>query len=103
MLLNYHHFESDLAPFQYLEKGFARLKQAVEWCDRHGSANQHDQDKRIIHSSRPSAWGRRAYKIFGCGFYTVLMAEVERYAGSLIDLPGSKLHAGSMKNLNIQH
>jgi len=34
--LNYRHFESDLAPFQYLEKGFARLSQAVEWCGMHG-------------------------------------------------------------------
>jgi endoglucanase len=34
--LNYRHFESDLAPFQYLEKGFARLAQAVEWCGQHG-------------------------------------------------------------------
>ena len=34
--LNYRHFESDLAPFQYLEQGFARLHQAVEWCGRHG-------------------------------------------------------------------
>ena len=34
--LNYRHFESDRAPFQYLEKGFARLDQAVKWCGRHG-------------------------------------------------------------------
>jgi endoglucanase len=34
--LNYRHFESDQAPFQYLEKGFARLDQAVEACGRHG-------------------------------------------------------------------
>jgi len=33
---NYRHFESDGAPFEYLERGFARLSQAVEWCGRHG-------------------------------------------------------------------
>lgn len=33
--LNYRHFERDDAPFQYLEKGFARLNQALEWCARH--------------------------------------------------------------------
>jgi endoglucanase len=36
LALNYRHFESDLAPYQYLEKGFARLAQAVEWCGQHG-------------------------------------------------------------------
>lgn len=34
--VNYRHFERDDAPFQYLQKGFARLDQAVEWCARHG-------------------------------------------------------------------
>jgi endoglucanase len=34
--LNYRHFESDLAPFEYIEKGFSRLQQAVEWCGKHG-------------------------------------------------------------------
>ena len=34
--LNYRHFESDAAPFTYLESGFARLDQAVNWCTRHG-------------------------------------------------------------------
>jgi aryl-phospho-beta-D-glucosidase BglC (GH1 family) len=33
---NYRHFESEQAPFQYLESGFARLARAVEWCGRHG-------------------------------------------------------------------
>jgi endoglucanase len=36
LALNYRHFENDLAPFHYLEKGFTRLDQAVEWCGRHG-------------------------------------------------------------------
>jgi endoglucanase len=36
LALNYRHFENDLAPFQYLEKGFARLDQALEWCGRNG-------------------------------------------------------------------
>ncbi len=34
--LNYRHFESDLAPFEYLEKGFDRLDQAIGWCGHHG-------------------------------------------------------------------
>lgn len=34
--VNYRHFERDDAPFQYLEKGFARLDHAVEWCEKHG-------------------------------------------------------------------
>ncbi len=34
--MNYRHFERDDAPFTYLESGFARLAQAVEWCSRHG-------------------------------------------------------------------
>ena len=33
--LNYRHFESDAQPFHYLEAGFARLNQVVEWCTRH--------------------------------------------------------------------
>jgi endoglucanase len=33
--LNYRHFESDLAPFEYLESGFARLDQALNWCEKH--------------------------------------------------------------------
>jgi hypothetical protein len=33
--LNYRHFESDSAPFQYCEKGFARLHQVIEWCRKH--------------------------------------------------------------------
>jgi endoglucanase len=33
---NYRHFESDQAPFEYLEQGFARLHQAVRWCEAHG-------------------------------------------------------------------
>ena len=34
--VNYRHFERDDAPFQYLEKGFARLDQAIDWCAKHG-------------------------------------------------------------------
>ncbi len=34
--LNYRHFESDAAPGAYLESGFARLDQALAWCERHG-------------------------------------------------------------------
>ncbi len=34
--LNYRHFERDDAPFQYLEKGFARLDRAIQWCGKHG-------------------------------------------------------------------
>ena len=33
--LNYRHFESDTAPFEYLDKGFSRLSQALDWCARH--------------------------------------------------------------------
>ena len=34
--LNYRHFESDAEPFHYLEPGFRRLDQAVQWCAKHG-------------------------------------------------------------------
>ena len=34
--INYRHFERDDAPFEYLEKGFARLDQAISWCQKHG-------------------------------------------------------------------
>jgi endoglucanase len=34
--LNYRHFENDDQPFHYLEKGFDRLNQALEWCEKHG-------------------------------------------------------------------
>jgi len=33
---NYRHFERDDRPFEYLEEGFRRLDQALEWCARHG-------------------------------------------------------------------
>lgn len=34
--LNYRHFERDMEPFTYLEKGFDRLEQAIRWCEKHG-------------------------------------------------------------------
>jgi endoglucanase len=34
--LNYRHFETDKRPFEYLESGFARLDQALGWCEKHG-------------------------------------------------------------------
>ncbi len=34
--LNYRHFEQDSEPFKYLESGFRRLDQAVQWCAKHG-------------------------------------------------------------------
>ena len=34
--LNYHHFETDGRPFEYLETGFARLDRTLGWCERHG-------------------------------------------------------------------
>jgi endoglucanase len=33
--LNYRHFETDAAPFQYLEKGFKRLDQVLQWCKQY--------------------------------------------------------------------
>jgi endoglucanase len=33
---NYRHFESDQSPFEYLEHGFARLSQAIRWCEAQG-------------------------------------------------------------------
>jgi hypothetical protein len=32
----YRRFEDDARPFEYLESGFARLDQAIGWCERHG-------------------------------------------------------------------
>jgi endoglucanase len=34
--LNYRHFESDVAPFKYVEAGFQRLDRAVRWCSQYG-------------------------------------------------------------------
>jgi len=34
--LNFRHFESDGAPFEYLEAGFARLSQMLGWCQAQG-------------------------------------------------------------------
>jgi hypothetical protein len=34
--LNYHLFEDDARPYQYLEQGFARLDQALAWCAKYG-------------------------------------------------------------------
>jgi endoglucanase len=34
--VNYRHFERDDEPFTYLEPGFKRLEQAVQWCASHG-------------------------------------------------------------------
>jgi aryl-phospho-beta-D-glucosidase BglC (GH1 family) len=34
--LNYRHFESDSAPFEYLEPGFERLSRAIGWCEKQG-------------------------------------------------------------------
>jgi aryl-phospho-beta-D-glucosidase BglC (GH1 family) len=34
--LNYRHFESDSAPFEYLEAGFKRLDEAIAFCARQG-------------------------------------------------------------------
>jgi endoglucanase len=33
--LNYRHFESDRTPFEYLEKGFQRLDQMLDWCEKY--------------------------------------------------------------------
>lgn len=33
---NYRHFERNSAPYAYLEKGFDRLEQAVDWCAKYG-------------------------------------------------------------------
>ncbi len=33
--LNYRHFETDERPFEYLESGFARLDEALDWCEKH--------------------------------------------------------------------
>jgi len=33
---NYRHFERDDKPFEYLEDGFKRLDQAMDWCAKHG-------------------------------------------------------------------
>jgi endoglucanase len=34
--LNYRHFEHDAEPFTYLQAGFERLDQVVQWCAKHG-------------------------------------------------------------------
>jgi endoglucanase len=33
---NYRHFERDDRPFEYLEEGFRRLEQTMDWCARYG-------------------------------------------------------------------
>lgn len=34
--LNYRHFESDMAPFTYLQSGFDRLNRIIDLCEKHG-------------------------------------------------------------------
>ncbi len=34
--VNYRHFERDDCPFEYLEEGFKRLDQMLNWCEQHG-------------------------------------------------------------------
>ena len=34
--LNYRHFESDMAPFEYLEEGFKHLDHILDLCEKHG-------------------------------------------------------------------
>ncbi|MBN1411775.1 MAG: cellulase family glycosylhydrolase [Spirochaetales bacterium] len=34
--LNYRHFERDSEPYKYLDAGFKRLDEALEWCAKHG-------------------------------------------------------------------
>jgi endoglucanase len=34
--VNYRHFESDENPFHYLESGFKRVDQVLEWCGKYG-------------------------------------------------------------------
>ena len=36
LALSYQHFESDDAPFVYLQSGFDRLDEALQWCERYG-------------------------------------------------------------------
>ncbi len=60
--VNYRHFEDDMAPFELLEEGFARLDRVIDACARHGLysiidlhalpgfQNQH------WHSDNPTHW-----------------------------------------------
>jgi aryl-phospho-beta-D-glucosidase BglC (GH1 family) len=34
--LNYRHFEDDQKPFEYMESGFKRLNQVLDWCTKYG-------------------------------------------------------------------
>lgn len=34
--LNYRHFEEDLEPFRYIEKGFEPLDEVLGWCEKYG-------------------------------------------------------------------
>jgi hypothetical protein len=36
LAMNYRHFERDDAPFQYLERGFDRVRQVLDWCAEFG-------------------------------------------------------------------
>jgi endoglucanase len=72
LAVNYRHFEADDRPFHYLEAGFQRLGQALDWCRKHGLyvildlhavQGWQNSDWHCDNASRHSLfWGDRLYQ-----------------------------------------
>lgn len=87
--VNYRHFERDDAPFEYLEKGFQRLDQAIGWCEKHGLyviidlhavQGYQNPDWHSDNSSRQTLfWGD---KLFQDRFVALWEAFARRYKGN---------------------
>jgi len=89
--LNYHHFERDEAPFEYLEAGFHRLDQALGWCekhdlyailDMHSAPGWQNTDWHCDNSSRHTLFWQ--YKHFQDRFTALWEAFARRYQGRAV-------------------
>ncbi len=86
--LNYRHFENDSTPYEYSEKGFERLNQILEWCEKYGIyvlldlhsvQGWQNCDWHCDNSSRNTQfWGQ---KVFQDRFYALWKEIAHRYCG----------------------
>jgi hypothetical protein len=89
--LNYRHFETDDAPYEYLEAGFKRLDEALGWCEKYGVyvlldlhslPGWQNCDWHCDNSSRVNQfWGQ---KVFQDRFYALWKEIARRYRGRAV-------------------
>jgi len=89
--LNYRHFEKDEAPYEYLEKGFQRLDQALKWCEKyevyalldlHAVQGWQNCDWHSDNSSRITQFWSQ--KVFQDRFYALWKEIAKRYRGRAV-------------------